>query len=58
MVDAAIVVVDRHSGWVEAWTVAKKGLTAKLVGRLLADRWFETLGVPVKIDSDDTTTFT
>ena len=58
VVDAAIVVVDRHSGWVEAWPVAKKGLTAKVVGRLLADRWFETLGVPVEIVSDNATTFT
>ena len=34
VVDAAIGVVDRHSGWVEAWPVTKKGLTAKVVGRL------------------------
>ena len=57
-VDAAIVVVDRLSGWIEAWPVAKKGLTSKLVGRLLADRWFGTLGVPAEIVTDNATTFT
>ena len=29
-----------------------------MVGRLFADRWFETLGVPVEIVSQNATTFT
>ena len=57
-VDAAIVVVDRLSGWIEALPVAKKGLTSNLVGRLLADRWFGTLGVPAEIVTENATTFT
>ena len=57
-VDAAIVVVDRHSGWIEAWPVAKNRLTSKVVGRILAERWFETLGPPAEIISDNATTFT
>ena len=44
--------------WIEAWPVAKKGLRSKLVGRLLADRWFGTLGVPAEIVTDNATTFT
>ena len=52
VVDSCFVVVDRHSGWVEACPVNKKGFTAKQAALLLHNRWFCSFGVPRSICSD------
>ena len=51
-VDSALVIVDRHSGWIEAVPVTKQGTTSKVVGTILADRWLEVFGTPSEIISD------
>ena len=52
LVDSCLVVVDRHSGWVQAYPVAKKGLTAKVAALLVYNNWFCNFGVPRTICSD------
>ena len=52
VVDSCLVVVDRHSGWVDAYPVAKKGLTAKSTALLMYHRWLSTFGLPRTICSD------
>jgi len=56
-VDSCLVVVDRHSGWIEAFPVAKKGLTAKLAAMLMYHRWFSTFGLSRTFCSDLGTQF-
>jgi len=51
-VDSCLVVVDRHSGWVEAYPVAKKGLTSKLAAQFMYHKWFSNFGLPRSICSD------
>lgn len=51
-VDSCLVVVDRHSGWIQAYPVAKKGLTAKMAAYLMYHNWFCCFGVPRTICSD------
>ena len=51
-VDAAVVVVDRHSGWVDAYPVRKPGLTSKVVAHLLHERWMDSVGVPQEVVTD------
>jgi hypothetical protein len=58
MCDAAVVVVDRFSGWIDAWPVLKKGLVAKKMGQLFAERWLEVMGIPKEIISDGGPPFT
>ena len=45
-VDTGVVIVDRHSGWIDAYPVKKKGCIAKQVAQLMHDRWLPTIGVP------------
>ena len=52
LVDSALVVIDRHSGWVDAYPVLKKGLTAKRVAHLLHERWLPVFGIPTEITTD------
>jgi len=51
-VDSCLVVVDRHSGLVQAYPLAKKGLTAKSAALLVHANWFCPFGVPRSICSD------
>ena len=51
-VDSCLVVVDRHSGWIQAYPVSKKGLTAKQAALLLHQNWFCPFGVPRSVTSD------
>ena len=51
-VDTAVVIVDRHSGWIDAYPVKKKGCTAKQVAQLMHDRWLPTMGVPQEVMTD------
>jgi len=51
-VDGAFVIVDRHSGWVDAYPILKKGLTSKSVALLMHEHWLPTMGVPQEVCSD------
>ena len=51
-VDAALVLVDRHSGWVEAWPIKKKGFTSKMAAHLVHSGWIAVLGCPSEITTD------
>ena len=51
-VDCAVVVVDRHSGWIDAYPAKKKGLTSKAVAHMLHEHWLPIMGVPQEIMSD------
>ena len=51
-VDAAVVAVDRHSGWIDAWPVQKRGLTSKRVAQLMHERWLTVFGVPTEVCTD------
>ena len=51
-VDAALVVVDRHTGWVCAFPVLKVGFTAKMAALLVHHQWFDMVQVPITITSD------
>ena len=52
LVHSCLVVVDRHSGWIQAFPVAKKGLTGKLAAQLMYYNWFCIFGVPRSVCSD------
>ena len=52
VVDSCLVVVDRHSGWVDAYPVVKKGLTSTLAAQLMYHGWFSTFGLPRSVCSD------
>ena len=51
-VDCAVVVVDRHSGWVDAYPAKKKGLSSKAVAHMMHEHWLPTMGVPTEIMTD------
>ena len=51
-VDCAVVIVDRHSGWVDAYPAKKKGLTSKTVAQLMHERWLPIMGIPQEIVTD------
>jgi hypothetical protein len=56
--DAVAVVLDRHSGWIEAWPVEKKGLTSRKLGRMFVERWLEVFGTPSEVHTDNDHLFT
>ena len=58
MYDGALVIIDRLSGWIEAWPILKKGFTAKKLGCLVAERWMEVFGTPKEVVSDNGPHFT
>ena len=51
-VDSCLVVVDRHTGWVCAWPMAKAGFTAKMAAQMVHCYWFDVFGIPTTITSD------
>jgi hypothetical protein len=51
-VDAALVVVDRHTGLVFAFPHLKKGFTSKMAAQMVHHHWFDVFGVPCTITSD------
>jgi transposase InsO family protein len=51
-VDCAVVVVDRHSGWIDAYPAKKLGLSSKTVAHMMHERWLPTMGVPQEIMTD------
>jgi len=51
-VDAALVVIDRFSGWIEAWPVKKKGCTAKHAALLWYHHWINVFGPPTEVITD------
>ena len=52
LVDSCFVVVDRHSGWMQAYPVAKNGFTAKLAALIVHHNWFCNFGVLRSVCSD------
>ena len=52
LVDSALVVVDRHSGWIQANPVAKKGFTGKAAAMIMYHSWLSTFGIHRSICSD------
>ena len=51
-VDAALVVVDHHTGWVCAFPDLKKGFASKMAAPMVHHHWFDVFGVPCTITSD------
>jgi hypothetical protein len=50
--DAAVLCVDRHSGWMIAQPTQHKGLTAEKCAHLLLDGGWTHFGVPSVVTSD------
>ena len=50
--DAAVVCVDRHSGWIIARPTQHKGLTAEKCSHLLLDGGWTHFGIPSVVTSD------